>query len=160
MKKKSLLFISIIIVALAIIGAMVYINMNSGDNMGGIRYTPDSQEPWNESLEGDNNSDGIKIPGFGKLYFPSGTKKVQMTLANPSDNDCYFIYTLHLNDPDGEIIYTSDKVAPGMALYDLTIIRPLDVGEYTLYVHVATYSSDDKQLNGALLKAPLTVMGN
>ena len=122
------------------------------------QYVPDRPEAWNENLSGDNASGGIKIPGFGRLYFPSDTDKVQMTLANPSDNECYFIYSIHLDEPDGELLYTSDKVYPGMAIYELTLFRALAVGEYELYIHIAPYDAkSDKQLNAALIKAPLTV---
>lgn len=160
MKKRIPLLTAIAVVAVLIIGAIVYINIRFDNNTVGIQYTPDQPEAWYESLEGDS-SDGIKIPGFGRLYFPSDIHKVQMTLANPRDNECYFIYTIHLNEPDGELIYTSDKVYPGMAIYDLTLSRTLDAGEYVLYIHVAPYAvSDGKQLNTALLKAPLTVTDN
>lgn len=158
MKKRIPLLSTISVVAVLIIGAIVYINMNSNNNTVGIQYVPDRPEAWNENLSGDNASGGIKIPGFGRLYFPSDTDKVQMTLANPNDNECYFIYSIHLDEPDGELLYTSDKVYPGMAIYELTLYRALAVGEYELYIHIAPYNAkSDKQLNAALLKAPLTV---
>ncbi len=161
MKKRVPLLITAAVAAVLIIGAIVYINIRFDNNTIGIQYTPDLPEAWNENSADDNASGGIKIPGFGRLYFPSDTDKVQMTLANPNDNECYFIYSIHLNEPDGELLYTSDKVYPGMAIYDLTLYRTLEAGEYVLYIHVAPYAvSDGKQLNTALLKMPLTVTEN
>lgn len=161
MKKRIPLLITVAVAAVLIIGAIVYINMRSDNNTVGIQYVPDQPDAWNDNLAGNDNSGGIKIPGFGKLYFPSDTDKVQMTLANPSDNECYFIYTIHLDKPNGELLYTSDKIYPGMAIYELTLFRALKVGEYELYIHIAPYDTkSEKQLNAALLKAPLTVTDN
>ena len=127
-------------------------------SVSGIRYNSDQPQPWSENLPDGSNAEGIKIPGFGRLYFPADSDRVQMTLANPSDNHCYFVYTINLNESDGELLYTSCNIEPGMALSEITLSRSLAAGEYVLYIHVTPYDSDSgKRLNNALLKAPLVV---
>lgn len=161
MKKFIYACIAFVVIAAVSICLIMYVHKKSDGGASGIKYTPDQPKQWSEEISQANQSDGIKIPGFGRVYFPSGTTKVQMTLANPSDNDCYFIYNIHLDNPDGELLYTSAEVYPGMALYDLTLSRPLNVGEHMLYINIVPYdTTSKKQLNSALLKAPLTVSEN
>lgn len=161
MRKRILFLLAAAIAAILILGVVIHTNTRSANNPVGIQYLPDQQKPWSESLADDTGADGIKIPGFGSLYFPADTKQIQMTLANPGDNTCYFIYTLHLDAPEGEVLYTSDAVYPGMAIYNLTLLRSLPAGAYELYIHIAPYDVEtNRQLNAALLKTPLTVTNN
>lgn len=153
MKKRiPVIALAAAVIAL-IIGAVIYMNLNPDDS-----YTPDQPHQWSEKLPDRGNAGEIRIPGFGRVYFPSDSDKVQMTLANPVENQCTFIYTINLNEPDGEQLYTSCEIAPGTALSEITLSRPLDAGEYTIYIHIMPYDiQSGSAMNSALLKAPLTV---
>lgn len=157
MKKIIPAFIVITAIVLIFCTA-TYKNRSLEDKMSGIQYNSDRPEPWDNNLPDSDHAKGIKIPGFGRLYFPEGTDKVNVTLANPSDNHCYFVYTLCLNEPEGELLYMSSAVNPGMALSEITLSKPLMAGEYELYIHVNPYDMNSGELlNAALLKVPLTV---
>lgn len=158
MKKQFPIFIAVFVTAVLILSVVIFQIGNADDGVSGIRYNPDQPQPWSENLPDGGNAEGIKIPGFGRLYFPADSDRVQMTLANPSDNHCYFVYTINLNESDGELLYISCNIEPGMALSEITLSRSLAAGEYVLYIHVTPYDSDSgKRLNNALLKAPLVV---
>lgn len=158
LKKQIPIFVVIAVIIALIVGTVIHMNLNSADNTGGIGYTQDQPHSWNEKIPDKSNAEGIKIPGFGRVYFPSNLCKVQMTLANPIENEYSFIYAINLNEPDGELLYTSCEIAPGMALSEITLSKPLDAGEYTLYIHIEPHDiQSGKSMNNALLKVPLTV---
>lgn len=161
MEKKKTAWILLSVLGLLIIGGVVQHNIHRAPSNGAMEYAPDQPVSWKGEIPGSGKTAGTKIPGFGKLYFPSNTRQVQMTLANPDDNDCYLIYSIYLDKPDGELLYTSEKIYPGMAVENLTLKCPLQQGDYTLYIHAAPYrSSDDTKLNDAVLKAPVAVTDN
>ena len=104
MKKQFPIFIAVFVTAVLILSVVIFQNGNADDGVSGIRYNSDQPQPWSENLPDGSNAEGIKIPGFGRLYFPADSDRVQMTLANPSDNHCYFVYTINLNESDGELL--------------------------------------------------------
>lgn len=162
MKKKTTIILSGIAVILILLALLFCLRGRWGDgNDGkGMQFNPDVPAAWSESLE-DSGADGIKIPGFSKIYFEAGTKDVQLTLGNPAANTCYFTYEIYLDDPEGELLYTSCRIDPGMALTDITLARPLEAGEYTLYIKANPCELDSgAPLNSALLKAPLVVVNS
>ena len=80
-----------------------------------------------------------------------------MTLYNPEENDCYFVFSLYL-DEETEPLYTSDYVQPGMAIQEVTLSRGLEAGEYALYIKMETYDPETQTAgNGASVKTALTV---
>ena len=54
---------------------------------------------------------GIKIPGYGDITVPAGESVWNITLANPEDNECYFRYTITIDDEETPI-YESDLIEP------------------------------------------------
>lgn len=158
MKKKTVVIIISSIAALVILLLCLLSQCSEVDGGKGLSFNPDIPEEWSGNIEAQG-SEGIKIPGFNKIYFEAGTNQVQLTLANPADNTCYFIYELFLNDPEGEKLYSSCRIDPGMALTDITVSRSLEEGAYTLYIKVNPCDLDSgAPLNAALLKVPLIVI--
>ncbi len=160
--KKKLPFILSGIVALLLL--LLLLGLRGGWGVAsegrGLQFNPDVPEAWSESLE-DPGTEGIKIPGFSRIYFEAGTKEVHLTLGNPAANTCYFTYEIYLDDPEGELLYSSCRIDPGMALTDITLSRPLEAGEYTLYIKANPCELDSgAPLNSALLKAPLVVVNS
>lgn len=68
-EKRIPLLSTISIVAVLIIGAIVYINMNSNNNTVGIQYVPDRPEAWNENLSGDKLPAELKFPVSADCIF-------------------------------------------------------------------------------------------
>ena len=117
-----------------------------------------SANPWsNGSVAEDGTNKGIKIPGYSQLYIPADTQDVQITLLNPQENECYFMFELFLED-ESTPLYKSDLVEPGKAIEDLHLQRALQAGTYTLRIHITPYAGDrTTALNGANVTTTLVV---
>lgn len=62
---------------------------------------------------------------------------------------------------DGTVLWESDLVAPGKAIYDLTLMEALDAGEYAdTILKYECFAMDDAQtpLNGSEIKLTLNVL--
>lgn len=70
MKKQFPIFIAVFVTAVLILSVVIFQIGNADDGVSGIRYNPDQPQPWSENLPDGSNAEGIKIPGFGRLYFP------------------------------------------------------------------------------------------
>ena len=102
---------------------------------------------------------GIQIPGYKSITIPSGTKDVSVELVNPEENQVYFEISFYLPETD-ETIYTSKMIRPGQHLYEITLEKEMEAGEYPLIVRYATYSADEAMTprNGAEVNCTLVVM--
>ena len=100
----------------------------------------------------------IALPGYGGIKFPANSKKVTLELPNPMGNPCYFRYTLALVETD-EVLYTSELIAPGKMVKELTLNRALPKGTYTLRIIIDTFSLADgtTPMNGGVQEVALTV---
>ncbi len=106
---------------------------------------------------GSANADGITLPGYSSIVLPAGEKTVQMVLPNPSDNPCYFRFTMTLKDT-GEVLYTSGLIPPGMAVKQIKLSRALQKGDYTLQIQVETFSLEERTpMNGGVQEVSLSV---
>lgn len=101
-------------------------------------------------------SPNIAVPGYEKLDFKAGQTKQTVKLYNPKENTCYFKMSLVL---DGEVIWTSDLLEPGMAFEEIELDRPLDAGEYkgVLLKYDCFSLKDQHQFNGAEIKVDIEV---
>lgn len=101
---------------------------------------------------------GIEIPGYKSITIPAGTTDVKVELMNPDTNNVYFQISFYLPDTD-ETIYTSKLIKPGQHLYEITLDKGLDKGEYPLTVKYVTYSTDEDLTpkNGADVNCTLIV---
>ena len=101
---------------------------------------------------------GIQIPGYDTVYFPEGADEVPMTLYNPQDNPCYFVFTLFADGAE-EPLYTSDYIEPGKAVTQIQLSQRLAAGEHSLTIHIDTYALDTVEpLNNAEVQALLMVV--
>lgn len=97
----------------------------------------------------DPSSDSVSIPGFEKMIIPAGMTTVGCNIFNPEKNSCYFVAVIAL--ADGQEIYRSGLIAPGKAIYSMTLPEPLEGGIYDATLTYYCYAMDDNQteLNGA-----------
>lgn len=117
----------------------------------------DEAKNWDKEIEDKSSGEkGIKVPGYDEITIRSNSDIWAMTLLNPEDNNCYFKYTITVND-SSKVIYESDLIEPGKAITEFEPSFKLDKGEYELYLTISTYSLDQKQtpLNGAKIKTTL-----
>ena len=119
-------------------------------------------EEEQEKSEGNNPEqkieEGIQIPGYKSIQIPAGTKDVSVELTNPEENKVYFEISFYLPDTK-ETIYKSRMIKPGQTLYDITLEKEMEAGEYPLTVKYATYTADENMTprNGAQLNCTLIV---
>lgn len=112
-----------------------------------------------EVYQGEKNTDTIDIPGFEALNMKAGTTEQSVNLYNPEQNTCYFKMSLIL--ADGTVLWESDLVAPGKAIYELTLTEALDAGEYAdTILKYECFAMDEAQtpLNGSEIKLTLHVL--
>lgn len=82
------------------------------------------------------------------MTIPANQKTVACNIFNPEYNPCYFVAVITLDG--GAEIYRSGLIAPGKAIYQLTLAAPLDKGEYPATLTYYCYSLDNKtEINGA-----------
>lgn len=137
---------------------------NVGDELiaaGGIKdeVKPELEEgavDWEgaKPRETGSVSVGIAIPGYKSITIDAGVTDVKVNLQNPAGNPCYFVISLLLDD--GTQLYKSKMVEPGKGLYEITLSRALEEGEYGAKVKYETFSLDElNSLNGAEVKITL-----
>lgn len=157
--KKSYLAIAAILVAVLTAGSLLlgmWINrLQSTD--------PDEIDPSAKDYHsiyanaGAEDGKEITVPGYTDVFFPAGERDAQIVLLNPDGNPCYFRFSLILSDT-GEELYRSGLIPPGMAVTEVKLSRALDAGEYSLRIHIESFSLIDRsEMNGADMETRLTV---
>nr|WP_294494785.1 hypothetical protein [uncultured Mediterraneibacter sp.] len=110
--------------------------------------------------EGLENTDPEKIllPVPGNMSLREGGRYVNTILPNPRGNDCFFEYTITLDD-SRELIYQSGLIRPGKALIGFYLNRELKEGEYAATVRIRTSDPEDyrTELNGGEYHITITV---
>ena len=91
-------------------------------------------------------SAGIKIPGYSSIIINANIKDVAVDLVNPEENKVYFKISFMLTDSK-ETIYQSKLIKPGQHLYNITLDKKLEVGEYNLTIIYETFSMDGNYTN-------------
>ena len=165
---KKYIFIIVLIAVICIAGIFIAFHIGqssaqtaSTENTDGIAIE-DSATEWDKSLKdaSEQESKGIKIPGYGELTVAANDTDWKITLANPKDNECYFKYLITIDDSE-DIIYESDCIEPGKAITEFQVTKGLEAGDYKIHMNIETYSMDgsNTRLNGANVQANLHVVG-
>ena len=157
-QKKRRLMAALAAAAILVAGVGIYFYTRPKEV---TNYSPEfeeNQEKRQSETEAAGVEEGIQIPGYTSIEIASGTKEVSVELVNPEENDVYFEISFYLPDTD-ETIYTSKLISPGQHLYDITLEREMETGEYPLTVRYATYSADESLTpkNGAEVNCTLVV---
>lgn len=163
MKNKKNIIIGVLCVILLAGGITVGMNWNNwfGDKEQPSMEVDDSSEDWSgnkETYTGKKNTDTIDIPGYGAIDLKAGTTEQAVNLYNPEKNTCYFRMTLLM--PDGTQLWQSKLIAPGKAVYSITMNQTLKVGAYenaTLKYECFTMDEARTPLNGSEIKLTLNV---
>ena len=159
MKKKYVaVFGAVLMVVL--IGAIFILGNAFGkpEAVGGLLLDENAQEWEPEQAIASEDAQGIQIPGYGTVVFPSNEQEVSMTLYNPKENTCIFQFSLYIDDEDTPI-YTSEGIEPGKAVQEITLNRALSKGEYTLRIQIDPYDAQSgAKHNNAIVTASLQVI--
>ncbi len=163
MKDKKNIVIASLLVLLLLSGIVVGMNWNAwfnGDKHATAEVDTNAEE-WTgdkETYTGKKNTDTIDIPGYGSINLKAGTKEQAVNLYNPPQNTCYFKMTLLLSD--GTRLWESKLIAPGKAVYSITMQQALKAGAYedaTLKYECFTMDEARSPLNGSEIKLTLHV---
>lgn len=102
-------------------------------------WIPDIQDNLGKQNEKEKSEVGsIEVKGFSKWHVPAGqNENLTIALENPSSNRCYFTFTMTLDDTK-EVLYQSKMVPPGEGIYQITLSKPLEAGEYNATVFIKT----------------------
>ena len=153
--------ICVICIVLIGIGAVISWKYFKDEKGEVTSYTAEFEENQ-EKPESDNQKSGvesgIEIPGYKSIEIPAGTKDVKIDLTNPESNNVYFEISFYLPETD-ETIYKSKLIKPGQHIYEITLDREMEAGEYPLTLKYATYKADESLTaqNGADVNCTLIV---
>ncbi len=119
---------------------------------GAVEWTGELQ-----SLSAESEVPSIKVPYYSTLRYNSQTDTLKVTLPNPKENSCYFVYTFTLPELGIELGSTN-MIEPAMAVEQIAVDAEVPTGEHKLDILVSTYSLDDMSpLNGAVINTSLVV---
>lgn len=157
-RKKVIKILAAVIAAAAVIAVWQYARPKEVTN-----YDVDFEEEQAASASEEPQSGteaGIQIPGYKSITIPAGEKEVSVELMNPEENTVYFQISFYLPETE-ETIYTSKMIKPGQHLYEITLEKEMEAGEYPLTVQYATYSADGEMTprNSAEVNCTLVVKG-
>lgn len=163
--KKVVLILIAVLAAISMLFAAYHFGKNSrfaaAENANGITVAEDEVD-WDQDINAlsGQETNGIKIPGYGELTVAAKDTNWKISLVNPKDNDCYFKYSITIDDSE-EPIYESDYIEPGKAITEFEVSNGLAAGEYKIHLNIASYSMDGKntRMNGADVQADLHVVG-
>ena len=157
MKKKKKFILPLVVVAAVLAGIGIWQGMRPKEVTNYEAAFEAGQEAPDTSSERQSGAGaGIQIPGYKSIEISAGTKEVSVELMNPEENEVYLEISFYLPETD-EIIYTSDLIRPGQHLYEITLEREMEAGEYPLTIRYAAYSADENLTpkNGAEVNCTL-----
>lgn len=171
MKKKTIITILLLLLLAAAAGIAAFAwsrSRSAGQDGSAGQQTPsqaveedaadwEGEKPVYEGQQ--EESDNISIPGFDVMNLKAGETAQSVNLYNPEQNDCYFKISLLLSD--GTRLWESNLLAPGKALYEITLDEPLEAGTYedaVLKYECFTYDEAQSPLNGAEIKLDIQVL--
>ena len=156
MKSKKKIGILILLVIIAAAGIWFYTRPKEVTNYD-VAFEEDQEKPESESTT-PSVGEGIRIPGYKSIEIPSGTKDVSVELNNPEENQVYFRISFYLPETE-ETIYTSKIIKPGQSLYEITLEKEMETGEYPLTVKYETFTANEEMTprNGAEVNCTLVV---
>ena len=155
-RKKITILIVILIAAAAAAG--IYLHTRPKEVTNYDAEFEDDQEKPDKADQAGSVSAGIQIPGYKSITIPAGTTDVSVELMNPEENEVYFQISFYLPDT-AETIYTSKLIKPGQHLYEITLEKAMEPGEYPLTVKYDTFTADEDMTprNGAEVNCTLVV---
>lgn len=153
-KKFGLVFSSIMLMSLIIVGIAIYQKDNSM-----IVETEGQAWTGKKNIQTKQESETIAIPGFESMTFVKDEKKQSVNFYNPDVNTCYFKLSLLLSD--GTQIWESKLIEPGNGIYDIELNQFIDEGIYEdtiLKYQCYAMNEEQTQLNGSEIKFKLQVI--
>lgn len=114
--------------------------------------------PLENETAAEPNENSIAIPGYEGITLKANVLKQDIAFNNPTQNTCYFVITLYLED--GTILWESDYIEPGSSSVPIVLTQELDSGTYpnaVLKYDCFKMNAEKTPLNGAETKLTLRV---
>ncbi len=108
------------------------------------------EEPQDPSVIPEN----ITFSGEDRYTVSSSKKEIE--LNNPGNNQANFVFTV-TDAKTGKIIAKTGKVQPGQYVYINIYDHFAKAGNYDVIIDISVFSYAGQQLNGANIKAAITV---
>jgi len=99
-------------------------------------------KPYTGAMPEHLTTEGVKIPGYTGFTILAETTDVQLLLFNPDGNECDLAFEIIV---DGETLYSSSRIEPGMCVEDVTLTRGLAQGEYKATLEIRAYEPEGIQ---------------
>ena len=152
---KSLLFIGLILLLVAVIAAMLIWIVSNSMGQGSEDPNPVGQQT-EETEPVEKLTDSISLPGYGGLNLTAGKTEQNLALSNPAENFCQIRISLILED--GTVIWTSELTPPGEQA-QIVLNEALEKGDYNATLKYDCFQMDENKtpLNGAACQLVLHV---
>lgn len=152
--KRMWMIGGIIFVIIAAAFAAGFLLKDRTSSSKGLKVAKNTIE-WDQEMTSGNENEDIQIPYYSDIYMEKESDRIDMTLINPKENDCYFVYVFILKET-GEEIYRSDLIGPGKALEEVKLNQTIKDGTYEMEIRVDTYTmKDQEKLNNAIISTRL-----
>ena len=126
------------------------------ETVSGILKEDSNAEDYTGKHKPTYQSNSISIPGFQVLRLKANSLEQEPGFYNPDVNKSYFVIEVRLDD--GTLLYKSDLIAPGKAIYKAQFSEILPEGSYSATVIYHCYALDSlEERNGAKIKIKVEV---
>ena len=127
-----------------------------GETEPGILKEDSNVEDYVGKHKPTHQENSIAIPGFQVLRLKANSLEQEPGFYNPDVNQSYFVIEVRLDD--GTLLYKSDLIAPGKAIYKAQFSEILPEGSYSATVIYHCYALDSlEERNGAKIKIKVEV---
>lgn len=163
-RKKIILFgaVAVLLVIAAVLFALLFRSegepseAKQSETVSGILKEDSNVEDYAGKHKPTHQENSIAIPGFQVLRLKANALEQEPGFYNPDVNKSYFVIEVRLDD--GTLLYKSDLIAPGKAIYKAQFSESLPEGSYSATVIYHCYALDSlEERNGAKIKIKVEV---
>lgn len=164
-RKKIILFGTVavlLVIAVVVLCALFFRSEGEpsepkqSETVSGILKEDSNAEDYTGKHKPTYQSNSISIPGFQVLRLKANSLEQEPGFYNPDVNKSYFVIEVRLDD--GTLLYKSDLIAPGKAIYKAQFSEILPEGSYSATVIYHCYALDSlEERNGAKIKIKVEV---
>ena len=163
-RKKIILFgaVAVLLVIAVVLFALLFRSEGEpsepkqSETVSGILKEDSNVEDYVGKHKPTHQENSIAIPGFQVLRLKANSLEQEPGFYNPDVNKSYFVIEVRLDD--GTLLYNSDLIAPGKAIYKAQFSEILPEGSYSAIVIYHCYALDSlEERNGAKIKIKVEV---
>ena len=154
-----------LIIAIIIFCRTISVYKYEKNIQSGVNMTIDPCAEYEHTpVKGIVEEQGVAIWGKAVIKISAGVKEAAVDFYNPQENAGAYCMTFELkicsgSETDYETIYTSGLVEPGKHIYNITLSRALEKGNYNAIIHVQPYriGGNHSPTNNADIRTELIV---